>query len=93
MLTLEYLYLETPSIVRITSSKLCLDHTFYPLSSHTPISFKELYEMANSDLYDSVNVFIDNNCDVISHDSINNEDIKLFGWISLKEFDNILDKK
>lgn len=87
---LKYLYLELPSIVRIKSESLCLDHTFSPDATMKPVSYDDLYKLLNKGYIDSVHAFVPKEAMIYCIDTINNnEKLPVSGWINLSDFDAV----
>lgn len=83
---LRYVYTETPSMVRIKSESLCLDHTFVPGVSKNFVSFNDLVELLESKYIDSIHAFVPKDAKAYYICPISNEKIPIYGWIDLSLF-------
>jgi len=86
---LKYVYIELPSIVRIKSESLCLDHIFSPDATMKSVSYDDLFKLLNKGYIDSVHAFVPNDSMVYCFDTINNEKLPVSGWIDLSDFDAV----
>jgi len=86
-MVLKYFYTEFPSVVRIKSESLCMDHTFVPGASSKPVSLDYLCKLSHEDHIDCVFALIPKAAKAYYIDSINNEKISIYFWEELSVFD------
>lgn len=83
---LKYFYPILPSMVRIRSESLCLDHTFFPDATMKCVSYDDLIELLKSKYIDSVWAFIPKDSEAYYICPITKEKLFMYGWTDLSEF-------
>ncbi len=84
---LSYYYPEIRSNVRIRSEKLCIDQSFTPSASQTPISIQELCELSHNESIDMVRAYIPEDAEAFYVDYNTQEKVKVVGWVDMSVFD------
>ena len=83
---LKYFYPILPSIVRIKSECLCMDHTFVPDATMKPVSYDDLIELLKSKYIDSVWAFVPKESEAYFLCPVTGEKLTIYGWTDLSEF-------
>lgn len=85
---LYYSKMALPKIIRIKSSKLQLDHTFWPFSEVNNLSLTSFKKLLTEGYFDDVLIYPSDNEDayVIGTE---NEKVYIGQWISLRDYEHI----
>lgn len=77
----------TPLSIRIVSEKLCLDHTFFPNSSHKKIKLNDILTLQSSPFIDSLSIeFAKNSAFIKSFEKGGGTSIDDYsGWLDMSE--------
>ena len=74
-------------MVRIKAESLCLDHTFDPWASETPMNIGYFIKMAESPYIDQVLMLLSEENDAFYYDELNhNEKVVVTGWVDASLF-------